>query len=71
MLLKYVRYNLYLPARVSDPHPFHANPDSGVKIDVDPVPGFPDVNPDLDPGCEKVADLDPKLDFPKINVFSS
>jgi len=54
--------------RVSDPHPFHADPDPGFEIfaDLDPDSGF-EIFPDLDPdsGFEIFADrdLDPGLYF--------
>jgi len=43
--------------RVSDPHPFNADPDPGFEK-------FADL--DQDPGCEKFADPDPVLHFTKI-----
>jgi len=43
-----------LTTDVSDPHPFHADPDPGFEI-------FADVDPD--PRCEKFADPDPRLQF--------
>jgi len=42
--------------RVSDPHPFQADPDPGFEI-------FLDADLDPDPGCEKFADPDPGLYF--------
>jgi len=49
--------------RVSDPHPFHANPDPGFEI-------FADADRDPDLGCEKFADPDPGLHlYQKIRVY--
>ena len=49
-------------ARVSDPHPFLADPDPGFEkfADADPDPGCEKfADPDPYPGCEKCADPDP------------
>jgi len=40
--------------RVSDPHPFHADPDPNQGFDK-----FAYADPDQDPGCEKFVDTDP------------
>jgi len=46
---------------VSDPHPFHADPDPGFEKFAEPDPY---------PGCEKFADPDPSVHFyPKISVY--
>jgi len=42
--------NFICSSRVSDPHPFHADPDPGFET-------FADADPD--PGCEKFVDPDP------------
>ena len=51
---------VYRRSRVSDPYPFHADPDPELEI-------FADLDPD--PWCEIFAGLNPELDFfPKIMV---
>jgi len=47
---------LFAIPRVSDPHPFHADPDPGLEK-------FADADPNPDPGCAKFADPDPGLYF--------
>jgi len=48
--------------RVSDPHPFHADPNPGFQIFADPDPGF-EIFADLGFGIFKDLDPDPGLDF--------
>ena len=47
---------------VSDPHPFHKDPDPGFQIFADPDPGF-QIFADPDPWFEIFADPDKGLDF--------
>jgi len=49
-------------SRVSDPHPFYADPDPGFEK-------FADADPDPDPGWEKFAEPDPGLHFYYKSVF--